>query len=868
MNAADWQRIRELFEAALLLPPGEREVFVRQRGDGDDALIQEVMLLLASDARSATLSMSLDELAPELMVDIGNEAERTDQNRWAGVRLGAWQLLREIGRGGMGAVYLAERADGAYVQQAAVKLIRSSWDSADLLRRFLAERQILANLNHPQIARLLDGGVSDHGNPYLVLEYVDGVSISRYCDDLKLSVAGRLALFLTVCEAVAYAHRALIVHRDLKPSNILVDAAGGTKLLDFGIAKALSAGADTATRMFTPEYAAPEQVRGEAITTGVDIYALGLLLFELLTGRRPYTQTGSTPAAYEQAILTQEPRAPSLAALTQDQDSTSIAALRELDPRGLAHRLRGDLDAIVLKSLRKNPAERYASVDELAADVRRHLRREPVLARRGNWRYVALRFVSRHALSVSLALTAILALGVGLGAALWQADVASQQRDAAEDSARTARAVADFLTQTFANADPAATDGNDPPASALLAAAVSEIELASDLPARERSAMYYALGAAQLARDAPAEGLAMMQKALETAGDDPAQRMRGLLGVGVAFNEQGLLDESNARYVQARDWHAQHGAVLDDERRELDYVQAVNYNSQQRYEEALVLLDDLAGRLKLRDEATSDLGIKASTMAIYVLAATGRKDEALARSQQLYDTVAADPKAALATRKTIIGVHAYALMTARGAAEAEPLFREAMALDEQIYGSGHLQTVVSINNVAICLNRQNRYDESIPLFERVIAIRRSKLNPDHPELAFSLVNSGNAHEKAGQLEAALLLYGEAIRSYQSSNQVETQRMRAHHWRARTLVALQRYDEALLDLDALVPYRASQPYFKGEALRSLQLLEARVHEELANSDLACAIEQQLLEPTDEERAEAVALAARCRARLGH
>ena len=867
MNAADWHRIRELFEAALLLAPDERQRFVRHSSNGDDALVQEVFALLASDARAPTNTLSMDGVAPELMADIGDEAERSDHNRWAGARLGPWQLLSEIGRGGMGAVYLAERADGAYTQRAAVKLIRSSWDSADLLRRFLAERQILANLNHPRIARLLDGGLSDGGNPYLVLEYVDGVPIGRYCDDLQLSVADRLTLFLTVCEAVAYAHRALIVHRDLKPANILVDAAGGVKLLDFGIAKALSGSAETASRMFTPEYAAPEQVRGDAVTTGVDIYALGLLLFELLTGRRPYAQTGSTPAAYEQAILTQEPRPPSLAVLTQDQETSSYAARRELDPRGLAHRLRGDLDAIVLRALRKDPAERYATVDDLAADVQRHLRREPVQARLGNWRYVAVRFVRRHVLAVALALVAVAALAVGLGAALWQAEDARQQRDAAEDAARTSRAVADFLTKIFANADPAATDGKDPAASALLAAAVTEIDLAGDLPARERSAMYHALGTAQLARDAPALGLVMMEKALDLAGDDPTRRMRALHGVGVALNRQGLLDDSNARYTEARAWHAKHGAALDAERRELDYTQAINYISQQRMGDALSLLDELTKKLDARGEGLSELGIATSTMAIYSLGATGSKAEALARSQQLYDSVVADPKAALSKRKTIVGVHAYALMTAQGPAAGEPLFREAMALDEQIYGPGHLQTGVSINNVAICLNRQNRYDESIPLFEQVVAIRRSKLDPHHPDLAFSLVNSANAHEKAGHLEAALQRYGEAIRSYQASNQVGTQWMRAHHWRARTLERLQRFDDALLDVAALEPYRADQPYFKGEPQRALLLLEARLHEALARSDLACGIEQRLVEATEGERAEAAALAMRCRTRLG-
>ncbi len=337
-------------------------------------------------------------------------------------RVGPYRLLRELGRGGMGVVYLAERVEGGFEQRVVIKLIKRGMDSDAILRRFLRERQILAGLEHVNVARLFDGGVTDDGQPYFAMEYVDGKPLTAYCDERGLAVEQRLRLFEDACRAVQHAHGKLVVHRDLKPSNMLVTSEGQLKLLDFGIAKLLveeddaTALTQAGTRLLTPDYAAPEQVRGEPVTTATDVYALGVVLYELLTGRLPYDgdRRGRTDVA--RAVCEVEPRPPSLAVASQ--------------PR-LAKRLRGDLDTIVLKALSKEPSRRYASAEALAEDVRRHLAGHPVQARRDTMAYVAAKFVRRHKVGVAAAAVVTLSLLLGLVGTTWQAAVAARERDRA-----------------------------------------------------------------------------------------------------------------------------------------------------------------------------------------------------------------------------------------------------------------------------------------------------------------------------------------------------------------------------------------------------------------------------------------------------
>jgi non-specific serine/threonine protein kinase/serine/threonine-protein kinase len=352
-----------------------------------------------------------------------------------GQQLGAYRLVRLLGQGGMGRVYLAERNDSTYRGQVAIKLMRRGLDGDAVLRRFLNERQILAGLNHPNIARLLDGGVTADGFPYIVMEYVDGQPIDAWCRARETGLSARLELFLQVCAAVQHAHQRLLIHRDIKPGNVLVTAEGVPKLVDFGIAKILTpdlAAAELVQTaeylpMLTPQYAAPEQVLGAPVTTATDVYALGLLLYELLTGVSAFAGAQATTRQMFDAVIHDEPRRPSIAAGTRDR------------------RLEGDLDNIVLMALRKEPGRRYDSVERLAADLRHHLAGEPVAAQRATFGYVAGKFVRRNAIPVAAAGVAAIALVAGAGVAAWQAHVANAERQRAEKRFEDVRRLANAM---------------------------------------------------------------------------------------------------------------------------------------------------------------------------------------------------------------------------------------------------------------------------------------------------------------------------------------------------------------------------------------------------------------------------------------
>jgi non-specific serine/threonine protein kinase/serine/threonine-protein kinase len=358
----------------------------------------------------------------------------------AGARLGAWQVQRLIGRGGAGEVYLAARADGGFQQRAALKLLRAGAGAES--GRFHSEREILARLEHPCIARLLDGGVYTDGRPYMVMEYVEGLSLTEFCDQAHLDLRARLALFAKVCDVVAYAHRSLVVHRDLKPRNILVTAEGNVKLLDFGVAKLLDAVAnpmasELTCAPLTPDYAAPEQLTGQAITTATDVYALGVVLFEVLTARKPFQHTDVPVAQAVSAVLHDQPPVPSRASRANGGASVP------------AKLLEGDLDAIVAKCLRKEAEHRYESVEALQLDLQRYLSSEPVLAREGARLYVLGRFVRRHRWIVAAGTTLVLALAAGLALVSWQAHRIALERDIARRSATREEAVRYYLTRMF-----------------------------------------------------------------------------------------------------------------------------------------------------------------------------------------------------------------------------------------------------------------------------------------------------------------------------------------------------------------------------------------------------------------------------------
>lgn len=422
-----WEQVKELFTLALERDPAERSVFLRQACGGDESLLAEIESLLSSFDGAATFL----EDCPA--ADLFSAQSRA----MVGKRIGAYRIIRECGHGGMAVVYLAERADEEYRKLVAIKMVQPGTNTDEILRRFRNERQALAGLDHPNIVRLLDGGSTEEGLPYLIMDYVEGIRIDEYCDIHRLSVTQRLQLFRTVCLAVQYAHESRVIHRDLKPSNILITREGVARLLDFGIAKVLNPQwspeatlTRTDWRPMTPEYASPEQVRGEPITAATDIYSLGILLYQLLTGHRPYRVRPDSPVELERLVCNEEPEKPSAAVSRTDETIShdgstptritpqQIAQARGIRPEELPRFLRGDLDTIVMKAIRKEPHHRYASAEDFSKDIERYLSGMPIQAREPTLLYRGGKFARRHKESLA---TAILILAVSAAIGTWEA---------------------------------------------------------------------------------------------------------------------------------------------------------------------------------------------------------------------------------------------------------------------------------------------------------------------------------------------------------------------------------------------------------------------------------------------------------------
>jgi non-specific serine/threonine protein kinase/serine/threonine-protein kinase len=455
---ANWPKVKELFSAALELDAAERLSFLSNACPNDERLRQEVIDLLAADGAAGSFMKQAAVVDAGLLTDGGAAV--------VGQQIGRYKIISELGRGGMGAVYLATRADDSFDKQVALKLIKRGMDSDAIVKRFVLERQILANLDHPNIARLIDGGTAADGLPYFVMEYVEGAAITRYSDHHRLNTIERLQLFRQVCGAVQFAHQSLVVHRDLKPSNIIVTEDGTPKLLDFGIAKLLGASSAieataTIARVLTPEYASPEELRGLPVHTSSDIYSLGVVLYELLSGHRPFTFDSRSPAEVARRIASSEPPKPSII-ITQivsgrpaddgvDLAHTpeAISQRRDGNIEKLRRRLAGDLDNILLKALRKDAERRYASVQEFSEDIRRHLEGLPVLARSDTLSYRTGKFIRRHKAGVAAAAIVVLTLLSATVITSWQARVARQQRAKAERRFKDVRNLANSFLFDF-----------------------------------------------------------------------------------------------------------------------------------------------------------------------------------------------------------------------------------------------------------------------------------------------------------------------------------------------------------------------------------------------------------------------------------
>jgi eukaryotic-like serine/threonine-protein kinase len=598
MNSAHWKAVERVLDAVLEHDPSQWSARLDELC-GDDTVRRDVETILR---RYTSTQHFLD--SPPVAAAAALVAEMRSENGGAyvaGRRVGAWRVVRQIGRGGMSRVFLAERADGQFEQRVALKLLHAGHDDPDTQLRFRAERQILAALNHPNIARLLDGGTTEDGVLYLAMEYVEGEPVDSYCDARGLSVRDRLELFTTVAEAVHFAHRNLVVHRDLKPSNILVSAAGEVKLLDFGIAKLLADGGPLALRLqtrtgrtwMTPEYAAPEQLRGESVTTATDVYQLGVVLYELLTGCRPFEESAATSVPdLIAAVLHDEPEKPSTAvsrlasrrAPRSDGDGGDGAERQTVvapeptwermsrshgtDPERLRQALRGDLDVIVLKALRKEPELRYQSAAAMAADVRRHLAGQPVEARPSTFRYRAAKFARRNRTAVALAGLAVTTLIAGLAGTIvqarrvtHQAAIAREERNRADREARAAKEQLDFALRQLSRAEAindlndfvlsdVAPSGKPLTAGFLLERAERLIERQHEKSDVNRADMLMAIGGRYWALDKDDEARRVLGRAYELSRTlpDRSTRAKAACALASALSRGGELDRAEALF--------------------------------------------------------------------------------------------------------------------------------------------------------------------------------------------------------------------------------------------------------------------------------------------------------------------------------
>ncbi|MDP1571230.1 MAG: serine/threonine-protein kinase [Vicinamibacterales bacterium] len=865
MTPERWARVQAIFEGAVALPPGGRDAYVAAECGADADLRHRVDRLLAADAaeQAAPADPAIHD-AVRLAVD---DLARAQEAVATLSRVGPYRIVREIGQGGMGAVYLAERDDDEFRQQVAIKIIRGLLDP-ERVRRFRAERQILAVLDHPNIARLLDGGTTAEGLPYLVMEYVEGVPIDQYADAAALSISDRLRLVGAVCDGVSHAHRALVVHRDLKPGNILVTADGVPKLLDFGIAKLLDeaspdAGLVTgpAMRLLTPDYASPEQVRSGRVTTATDVYAIGILLYELLTGRRLYRFRSMTSTEIERVVCDVEPVRPSLAveeaAEGEDGVLEARAARRQTRPRRWAAQLAGDLDTIVAMALEKDPARRYSSVEALAEDLRRHRDGRPVNARPATIRYRTRRFVSRHRWGVATAALFLLLIAGASAGLVVQAARIAEERDAAALERDTAEQVSGFLIELFQVSDPSQARGNEVTARELLERGAERVdrELAAQPAVQGR--IMHTIGEVYRSLGLFDESQAMLTRALEVrrtaAGGPSLEVAQSLNAAGEILRDRGRYDEAEAlldeALVMRRALVAPPHADIADSLNDLGLL----YSQQGKYDAAEPLLVDAVTMWRATlGEDHPQVAIALSNLAL-LERHRSRYDEAERRFREVLEIRRrrlVTPHPQLANTLMALGQ----VLNLKGDfAEAEGPMREALAMRIALLGEDHHLVGSSQNNLAFLLHDLGRLDEAEPMYRAALAISVTRLGPDHPEVGVTTNNLGALMEARGDHVEAERLFREALRIRRAALGARHPAVarglhnlgRALHALGRTAEARPLVQEALDMRRDLLGERNAETAISIALMAGLDAAQGRMAEADAGYRHALALQRELL-----------------------
>ena len=721
---SNWEKLAELYEQATGLSAEEQQVFVNENCP-DPKLRKELLTLLRVDESSEKY---FEDMASDLISSAYDEL--SDLPPETGTA-GSYRILKKIGRGGMGSVYLAERADEVYKREVAVKILRRGMDSEDILARFHRERQILAQFSHPNITHLIDGGLTDDGRPYFVMEYVEETPITEYCDEHKLNIRDRFGLFTQVCEALQYAHQNLVIHRDLKPSNILVTKDGQVKLLDFGIAKLVDETDDpiltrTGYRLLTPEYASPEQIRGKQVNTSTDIYQLGMVLYKLLCGVLPFAFTGNSMLETERIILEEEPAKPSQRiALTGDDELELICNNRSSTKHLLKNELSGDPDTIILKALSKEPEMRYSSAEQLNRDILNYLNDLPIIARPASRAYKWGKFVRRNKLGVTLSALCVLLFFVGIGGVLWQSNQTRIEAERALVESERATAVKEFLTNMITAANPYVTDGQPPSVFDILE-----------------------------------QGSAMVDSEL---ADNPvlAAEMHGV--IGRTYFGLSVIDRAREHFEKSLAL-IDEGAQLDPVTTgEIRYEYAFTLNLANRFEDAGELVKETLGDLRELDEDTSLLqsqlllvlhdsrSILADYQGAYESASEAVNLACAGELEQSSGCISA--LLYLKAAKGHLGMHDLELPTAE----------RAWQIAENLYGGTSNPILINATRVYGTALYQNAEPvKALELLDRMVEASIDLYGEMSFEHARSLEDLARAYSAAGKLHLALPLFEEVM----------------------------------------------------------------------------------------------------------
>jgi|AntRauTorcE11897_2_1112592.scaffolds.fasta_scaffold04960_1 serine/threonine-protein kinase len=730
MTTDEWIKIEAIVDEALACSERERDAFIKQRCAGDPALIEHVHSFLASVSEADQFFSSNTSLKDKIEEEaVSDNLLTKNYETLVGNEIGAYRLTKLLGEGGMGAVFLGQRTDGQFEHSVAIKIIRSGLNRSEIYTHFIRERQILAGLNHENIARLYDGGVTENSIPYLIMEYVDGTPIDEYCDSNRLTIPERIELFKSVCNAVVYAHKNLVIHRDLKPENILITDSGTVKVMDFGIARLVdtpSSDNSSADKTQKSSYisfsnASPEQVRGDSATTASDIYALGVLLFKLLAGAHPLPIEQRPKKEVIDLIQNQQPM--SLANRFHDLPAVEkilILSNRSINTNKATELQNGDLNSIAQKCLDKSPDERYQTVDDLVQDLNRFKNKFPLSTRNDSSVYVAKKFTARNKGPISAAAAFLI---ISLLSALFYTHEVQQERDIAQREANKATQVTEFVLNLFKGSDPSQTGGSDISARDLLNRGIERTEYLSNQPEIQAS-MFEVLGRIMTELGEYNEATELLQQSIDLRLE--------------VFGENNL--ETISSYEQM-------GTLLS--------AKGDLFQAQTMLETALEIRRSLQGtRQAAMSEANAELA--------YVYRRLGKYEEA----EKLYRSLIAIYEAELGhedpltlTSLSSLGV---TLHTSGHLDEAEQIYREVLSKRLELYNTAHPDIAMSYNNLGSLLLNLGRFDESEDMLNKSLQMRRSLFGESHPKVALTMNNLGILNRNRGQFEESISLIEQSI----------------------------------------------------------------------------------------------------------